>query len=100
MNYIKELYSRIESGEIKTSEDTKALYKRLCEDMDDPNSDFYFDEDRAVQAVINTAALRGKNQGRETPLGLSLFQAFYGFFEKKTGQRRFYGDEILSLQMH
>ena len=47
MNYVREYWSKIESGEIVTSRRVKAVYGRLMREMDEPagGSRYYFDEE-------------------------------------------------------
>ena len=46
MNYVREYWERISSGEIVTSKRVKAVYGRLVAEMDaaDESSPYYFDE--------------------------------------------------------
>lgn len=47
MNYVREYWGRISSGEIVTSRRVKAVYGRLMQEMDAPPDDsaYYFDEE-------------------------------------------------------
>ena len=65
MNYIKEYYKKIETGEIKVSRKVRIVYEKLVKDIDSPktikiyNEDteeteehkYIFDEDKALDAV-------------------------------------------------
>ena len=95
MNYVKEYYNRIESGEIITSRRVKTVYERLCAEMDDKNSAFYFDEDAGERPIMFIETFCKQSQGTiGAPIVLELFQkayiqALFGFLEKETGYRRF-----------
>lgn len=95
MNYVKEYYDRITSGEIVTSRRVKAVYKRLIEEMDDSASPYYFDEDAGERPILFIETFCKQSQGTiGAPLELELFQKAYiqtlfGWLEKDTGFRRF-----------
>lgn len=97
MNWVKEYYSRIESGEIVTSRRVKAVYSRLVAEMEAPPADFpyYFDEETGERPILFIETFCKQSQGTiGAPLELELFQkAFiqllFGWLEKETGYRRF-----------
>ncbi len=95
MNYVKEYYDRITSGEIITSRRVKAVYKRLIEEMDDSASLYYFDEEAGERPILFIETFCKQSQGTiGAPLELELFQKAYiqtlfGWLEKDTGFRRF-----------
>ncbi len=97
MNWVKEYYSRIESGEIVTSRRVKAVYSRLIAEMEAPPADFpyYFDEETGERPILFIETFCKQSQGTiGAPLELELFQkAFiqllFGWLEKETGYRRF-----------
>lgn len=97
MNYVKEYYEKIESGEIITSRRVKKVYKRLVDEMnaDDDNSLYYFDEEAGERPILFIETFCKQSQGTiGEPLKLELFQkAFiqllFGWLEKETGYRRF-----------
>ena len=97
MNWVKEYYSRIESGEIVTSRRVKAVYSRLIAEMEAPPADFpyYFDEETGERPILFIETFCKQSQGTiGAPLELELFQkAFiqllFGWLEKDTGYRRF-----------
>ena len=41
MNWVKEYYKKIESGEIPVCSETRNIYKRMTEEMDDESLSFY-----------------------------------------------------------
>ncbi len=95
MNYVKDYYDRISSGEIITSRRVKTVYERLCGEMDDKNSAFYFDEDAGERPILFIETFCKQSQGTiGAPIALELFQKAYiqslfGWIEKETGFRRF-----------
>ena len=97
MNWVKEYYRRIESGEIVTSRRVKAVYSRLVAEMDAPAPDFpyYFDEETGERPILFIETFCKQSQGTiGAPLELELFQkAFiqllFGWLEKETDYRRF-----------
>lgn len=97
MNYVKEYYNRIESGEIITSKRVKTVYGRLVKEMDaaGDNSNYYFDEDAGERPILFIETFCKQSQGTiGAPLELELFQKAYiqtlfGWLEKETGYRRY-----------
>ena len=97
MNYIREYWRRIESGEIVTSRRVKAVYGRLVREMDKPAPDsrYYFDEETGERPIIFIERFCKQSQGTlGAPLKLELFQkafiqTLFGWLEKETGYRRF-----------
>ena len=97
MNWVKEYYSRIKSGEIITSRRVKAVYARLVKEMDNDSDDFpyYFDEEAGERPILFIETFCKQSQGTiGAPIVLELFQkAFiqllFGWLEKETGYRRF-----------
>lgn len=97
MNWVKEYYRRIESGDIVTSKRVKAVYSRLVAEMDSPAPDFpyYFDEETGERPILFIETFCKQSQGTiGAPLELELFQkAFiqllFGWLEKETDYRRF-----------
>ena len=95
MNYIREYYEAIRSGEINAPRRIKKVYGRLIEQMDDPGSRYYFDEEVGERPIQFIETFCKQSQGViGAPLRLELFQkafiqALFGFIEKDTGFRRF-----------
>ena len=97
MNYVKEYYSQIASGEIVACEEIKSIYKRLVEEMDlDDSFPFYFDENIGNHAIefIETFCkhYHGEHAGKKVHLELfqkAFIQALFGWLETETGLRRF-----------
>ena len=97
MNYVREYWERISSGEIVTSRRVKAVYGRLVAEMDaaDENSPYYFDEAVGERPIIFVERFCKQSQGTlGESLTLELFQkAFiqllFGWLERATGYRRF-----------
>lgn len=97
MNYVREYWRKIESGEIVTSRRVKAVYGRLMAEMDSPAADspYYFDEETGERPVIFIERFCKQSQGTlGAPLRLELFQkafiqTLFGWLLKSTGYRRF-----------
>lgn len=97
MNYVREYWRKIESGEIVTSRRVKAVYGRLMAEMDSPAADspYYFDEETGERPIIFIERFCKQSQGTlGTPLRLELFQkafiqTLFGWLLKSTGYRRF-----------
>ena len=71
MNYVREYWERISSGEIVTSRRVKAVYGRLVAEMDaaDESSPYYFDEAVGERPIIFVERFCKQSQGT---LGESL----------------------------
>lgn len=97
MNYVREYWRKIESGEIVTSRRVKAVYGRLMAEMDSPDADspYYFDEETGERPIIFIERFCKQSQGTlGAPLRLELFQkafiqTLFGWLLKETGYRRF-----------
>lgn len=97
MNYVREYWRKIESGEIVTSRRVKAVYGRLMAEMDSPAADspYYFDEETGERPIIFIERFCKQSQGTlGAPLRLELFQkafiqTLFGWLLKATGYRRF-----------
>jgi len=97
VNYVREYWSKIESGEIVTSRRVKAVYGRLMREMDSPaaGSAYYFDEETGERPIIFIERFCKQSQGTlGAPLKLELFQkafiqTLFGWLERATGYRRF-----------
>lgn len=101
MNWIKEYYSKIKSGEIVAGNKIIKIYSKLVSEMDNPDLPFYFDEkkaDRPIEFIERFCKQAEGNLGE--PIKLELFQkafiqAVFGFINKETKTRRF--NEVLLL---
>lgn len=111
MNYIKEYYEKIKSGEIKTSRKVKIVYEKLVKDIDNPkiiktyNEDteeyeeykYIYSEKRALDAVEFIETFCKHSKGKKwagQPFILELWQkafvsAIFGFIDEKTGFRKY-----------
>lgn len=95
MNYIREYYEAIRSGEIVAPRRVIKVYGRLVEQMDDPDSPYYFDEEAGERPIEFIETFCKQSQGViGAPIRLELFQkafiqALFGILEKETGFRRF-----------
>lgn len=96
MNWVREYYSRIESGEIPVCTETRNIYKRMVTEMDDEFTPFYFSEGKGEHAIrfIETFCrhYEGEHAGETVQLELwqkAFVQNIFGWIEKATGFRRF-----------
>ena len=96
MNWVKAYYKKIESGEILTCTETRNIYKRMIEEMDDESLSFYFSEARGEHAIefIETFCrhYEGEHAGEVVRLELwqkAFVQNIFGWMEKDTHFRRF-----------
>lgn len=96
MNWVKAYYKKIESGEILTCTETRNIYKRMTEEMDDESLSFYFSEARGEHAIefIETFCrhYEGEHAGEVVRLELwqkAFVQNIFGWMEKDTHFRRF-----------
>lgn len=101
MNYIKEYYTKIESGEIIAGNKIKKIYKKLVSEIDDSSLPFYFDEKKAERPIQFIEMFCKQAEGNlGEPIKLELFQkafiqAIFGFINKETKTRRF--NEVMLL---
>lgn len=99
MNFVKEYWSKISSGEIPACEEILSMYGRLVTEMelkDDDSFPFYFDKDVGNHAIefIETFCRHYQGDHAGEPVRLELFQkafvqSLFGWLEKETGLRRF-----------
>ncbi|APM37295.1 terminase large subunit [Clostridium kluyveri] len=95
MNYIKEYYKGIKSGKYIVSKRIEKEYKRLVDDIDNPNK-YIFDENKANRPIefIEKFCKHSKGEWAGKSVILELFQkafisALFGFIDKNTGLRRY-----------
>ena len=95
MNYIKEYFNKIETGEIVTSKRVFNVYKKLVHDIDHPEK-FIFDEKKADRPIefIERFCKHSKGEWAGKPITLELFQkayiqALFGFVDRETGLRKY-----------
>ena len=111
MNYIKEYYEKIKSGEIITSRKVKIVYEKLVKDIDNPKTvkiynedaeeygehEYIFSEERALDAIDFIETFCRHSKGKKwagQPFILELWQkafvsAIFGFIDKETGFRKY-----------
>lgn len=99
MNYVKEYWDKIRTGEIVACEEIKCMYGRLVEEMgrkDDDSFAFYFNEEVGNYVIdfIETFCrhYQGEHAGEYVRLELfqkAFIQSLFGWLEKETGLRRF-----------
>ncbi len=99
MNYVKEYYDKIITGEIITSNRVKQVYKRTIEEMDKSKKKdypFYFSVSSGERIIEFIESFCKQSQGLiGEPLILDLWQKSYlqlifGWLEKGTDYRRYY----------
>ena len=95
MNYIKEYFRKLETGEIVTSKRVYKEYEKLVYSIDNPNS-FVFDEEKANRPIefIERFCKHSKGEWAGKPITLELFQkayisALFGFVNRETGLRKY-----------
>ena len=87
MNYVREYWGRISSGEIVTSRRVKAVYGRLMQEMDAPPDDsaYYFDEETGERPILFIEQFCKQSQGTlGAALKLELFQKEGSFLKLKS----------------
>lgn len=98
MNFVKQYYDEIASGNEVACEEIKAVYKRLSEETQntDEGFPFYFNEEVGEHPILFMERFCKHYQGEHAgePVKLELFQkafvqALFGFLEKGTNRRRF-----------
>ena len=96
MNYVREYYGKIESGEIPVCTETRNIYRRMVEEMDDECLPWYFSEGRGEHAINFIEGFcrhyEGEHAGELVKLELwqkAFVQNVFGWIESATGYRRF-----------
>lgn len=96
MNYVREYYQRISTGQIVACEEIIAMYRRMVEEMDCEDFPYYFDEEVGEHAIIFIETFcrhyQGERAGEVVHLELfqkAFVQCLFGWLEKDTGLRRF-----------
>jgi len=97
MNYVKEYYNLIDSGEVLAPVEIKEIYKRMVAEMDLAEPfDFYFDEDTGNHVIdfIETFCrhYEGEYAGQLVVLELwqkAFIQNVFGWVERGSDLRRF-----------
>ncbi len=96
MNYILKYLKAIENGEIIVSKRVYKVYKKLENDIKNPNGRYIFDEKKAVRPIefIERFCKHSKGEWAGKPVKLELFQkafisALFGFVDKNTGFRKY-----------
>ena len=95
VNYIRDYWSKIQSGEIVACKRLIQQYQKLINELDSPRDPWVFDLDKANQPIefIERFCKQSKGKWIGKPLKLELFQkakiqAVYGFVHEDTGLRR------------
>ena len=102
MTYIEEYYNKIVSGEIVACKRIKQVYKKLVDDIHNPQDNWIFDIELAEKPIIFIETFCKQAQGKMgTALQLELFQkaklqAIFGFVDKETRLRKY--QEVLTIE--
>ena len=116
MNYIREYWSQITSGDILVSIEVHQQMELLIDDLDNPKSieyenelgemiieEYVFDEDRGTMPIdfIETFCKHSKAPWTGKPIVFEIWQkariqAAYGFVDKNTGFRQY--NEVLTIE--
>lgn len=103
MNYIREYYNKISTGEIIACEKIKLQYKLLVDILDDENSQWYFNKEKGDRPIefIERFCKHSKGKWIGKPLKLELWQkamihSIYGIVDKVTNKRKY--QEILIVE--
>lgn len=95
-NPIVEYYEKITSGEIKVSRKVRRVYKKLVDDINDPNSEWEYNPKKANHAIefIENFCKHSKGKAGGKPFILELWQkaliaAIFGFVHKIDGTRKY-----------
>lgn len=95
MNYIREYWNKIQSGEIVACKRLIQQYQKLIDELDNPRDPWVFDLEKANKPIefIERFCKHSKGKWIGKPIRLELFQkakiqAVYGFVHKDTGLRR------------
>lgn len=96
VNPILEYNNKIQSGEIVACEKIKTLYQHLADEINNPDSKYFYDEKRAKHCIdfIEKFCKHSKGKWGGKPVVLELWQkaflcALFGILIKATGKRRF-----------
>lgn len=103
MNYIREYWNKIQSGEIVACKRLKQQYKKIINDLNNPRDPWVFDEELANRPIEFIETFCKQTQGTKLgqPLELELFQkaklqAIFGFVHKDTRLRKY--KEALTIE--
>lgn len=96
MNPILEYWQQIDTGAVTVSDKVKRVYQKLVADLNDPGSEWEYDEKRATHAItfVERYCKHSKGKMGGKPFILELWQkalvaATFGFIHKIDGLRRF-----------
>ena len=95
-NPIVEYYEKITSGEIKVSRKVRRVYKKLVDDIRNPNGEWEYNPKKANHAIefIENFCKHSKGKAGGKPFILELWQkaliaAIFGFVHKIDGTRKY-----------
>ena len=96
MNHVTAYWQQIERREVAVCRKTRAIYKRLADEIANDTGRWTFDEGKANRpiAFIERFCRHSKGEWAGKPVRLELWQkafiaALFGFVDRETGERRF-----------
>ncbi|MDQ0158970.1 terminase large subunit [Alkalibacillus salilacus] len=96
MNPIKAYYEKIQNGEVTVSKKVERVYRKLVQDIDDPDSIYEYDEAKANHAINFSEKFCKHSKGEMggKPFILELWQqamtaAIFGFVHRIDGTRKY-----------
>lgn len=96
MNHVTAYWQQIESGAVIVCVKTRAIYKRLADEIEADQGRWTFNEAKANRpiAFIERFCRHSKGEWAGKPVRLELWQkafiaALFGFVDRETGERRF-----------
>lgn len=96
MNPIIEYWEQIESGKVVVGDKIRRVYKKLVDDLNNTNSEYEYDEEKANHAIefIERFCKHSKGKMGGKPFILELWQkamtaALFGFVHKIDGTRKY-----------
>lgn len=95
INYVREYYSQIITGQIKVNKRIRQLYDKVIDELNNPKENYIFDIKKATKPLvfIETFCKQSKGRWMGKPIQLLLWQkamiqVIYGFVSAETGYRR------------
>src|SRR5690554_805441 len=96
MNPIIKYWEQIESGKVVVGDKIRRVYKKLVDDLNNTNSEYEYDEEKANHAIefIERFCKHSKGKMGGKPFILELWQkamtaALFGFVHKIDGTRKY-----------
>lgn len=96
INYIQQYYDDITAGKVTVSKKVKAVYHHLVQQLNNTESEYYYNDDKAKRVIrfIEAFCKHTKGSKANQPFLLETWQkalisAAYGFIHKTTGLRQY-----------